>query len=132
MRILTDELRLVSHTSNGPLGVGSDVSLDGEHYYRLTNDYLIEPLRDWLARKKATRQDRMLAPPSESDNLDQVKRITVNVASEQELKRLPGIGRAIARRLIEARPFSAIDDLLKVKGISEKKLREIRPFIGLG
>ena len=73
----------------------------------------------------------MSAPPSESDNPDQVRRINVNVASEQELKRLPGIGGAIARRLIEARPFSAIDDLLKVKGISESKLRDVRPFIRL-
>ena len=131
MRILTDELRLVSHTSNGPLGVGSDVSPDGEHHYRLTTDYLIEPLRDWLAQKKATRRDRMSAPPSESDNPDQVRCINANVASEQELKSLPGIGEAIARRLIEARPFSAIDDLLRVKGISENKLRDVRAFIRL-
>ena len=131
MRILTDELMLVTHSSKGPLEVGSDVSPDGEHHYRLTTDYLIEPLRDWLARKKATRRDRISATPSESDNSDQVRRITVNVASEQEMKRLPGIGGAIARRLIKARPFSAIDELLKVKGISERKLREIRPFIRL-
>ncbi len=131
MRILTDELRLVSHTSNGPLGVGSDDLPDREHHYRLTTDYLIEPLRDWLARKKATRRDRMSAPPSQSNNPDQVRCINANVASEQELKRVPGIGGAIARRLIEARPFSAIDDLLRVKGISERKLREVRAFTGL-
>ncbi len=131
MRILTDELRLVSRTSSGPLGVGSDVSPDGGHNYRLTTDYLLEPLRVWLAQKNATRRDRMSAPPSESDNSDQVRLITVNVASEQELQRLPGIGGAIARRLIKARPFSAIDELLKVKGISERKLGKIRPFIRL-
>jgi len=131
MRILTDELRLVSHTSIGPLGVESDKSPGGEHHYRLTNDYLIDPLRDWLSRKKATRRDRISALPSESDIPDQVKRINVNVATEEELKRLPGIGAATARRLIEARPFSAIDDLLKVKGIGATNLRGMGPLIGL-
>ena len=131
MQILTDVLRLASQTSVGSLGARSDESLDAEHTYRLTNDYLIEPLRDWLSRKKVTRRDRISNVPSESENPDQVRRINVNVASEKELKRLSGVGGAIARRLIDARPFSAIDDLLKVKGIGTKNLREIAPFIGL-
>ena len=130
MQILTDELGLVSHTSIGPLGVRSDESLDAEHTYRLTNDYLIEPLRDWLSRKKVTTRDRISNLPSESESPDQVRRINVNVASEKELKRLPGVGGAIARRLINARPFAAIDELLKVKGIGTKNLREIGPPSG--
>ncbi len=131
MQILTDELGLVSHSSIGPLGVRSDESLDWEHPYRLTTDYLIEPLRDWLARKKMRRRDRTSDLPPEWEKPDQIRRINVNIASEQELKRLPGVGRAIARRLIDARPFSALDDLLNVKGIGTKNLTEIGPFIGL-
>lgn len=129
MRILTDELRLVSHASIGPPGAGSTSSLDRDHRYRLTTDYLIEPLRHWLSRRRATRPDRISALPSGSANPDHVKRINVNVASEPEFKRLPGIGGKIARRLIDARPFSVIEDLLRVNGISERKLQAIRPFI---
>ena len=131
MQVLTDELRLVSHSSIGPLGANSDESRDGKDSYRLTTDYLIEPLRDWISRKKTTRRDRRSDRLSKSDNSDQIRHININAASEKELKRLPGIGGAIARRLIAARPFSAIDDLLTVKGIRAKTLRELGPFIGL-
>jgi eukaryotic-like serine/threonine-protein kinase len=128
MRFLTDELRLVSLE---PIAGGSGESPGGEHLYRLTSDYLIEPLRDWLSPKRATRQSRKSALRPESDIPKQINCINVNVATKEELKRLPGIGAAIAQRLIEARPFSAIDDLLSVRGIGEKNLREIGPLIGL-
>ena len=44
---------------------------------------------------------------------------------------MPGVGPAIARRIIEAKPRRSSDDLLRVKGINHKKLDEIQPLIRL-
>src|SRR5262249_22309430 len=45
LRILTDEARLISRVDLGRVGVAGR-ALTGESYYRLTNDFLEEPLRD--------------------------------------------------------------------------------------
>lgn len=60
-------------------------------------------------------------------------RVSVNAASKAELVALPGIGDVIAERIIMARekqgPFGSEEDLLKVKGITKKKLEQLKPFI---
>jgi beta-lactamase superfamily II metal-dependent hydrolase len=55
--------------------------------------------------------------------------IDINSASQQELEALPGIGPALARRIIEGRPYRRVEDLRRVKGIGEKRLAEIRAFV---
>jgi DNA uptake protein ComE-like DNA-binding protein len=55
--------------------------------------------------------------------------IDINRASQEELESLPGIGQVIARRIIEGRPYRTVDDLRRVKGIGEKRLAEIRPYV---
>ena len=59
--------------------------------------------------------------------------INVNTASQEELKKLIGIGDVIAQRIIEYRqthgPFRSGDDLLGVKGIGTKKLENIKDSI---
>jgi DNA uptake protein ComE-like DNA-binding protein len=52
--------------------------------------------------------------------------IDINSAPQAELESLPGIGPTLARRIIEGRPYRTVDDLLRVKGIGEKRLAEIR------
>jgi DNA uptake protein ComE-like DNA-binding protein len=41
---------------------------------------------------------------------------------------VPGIGRAMAIRIIAARPFRSADDLKRVSGIGDKKYALIRPY----
>ncbi len=58
--------------------------------------------------------------------------LDVNAASEEDLRRLPGVGPTLARRIVEARgvqPFRTPDDLRRVKGIGPKTLETIRQFI---
>ena len=58
--------------------------------------------------------------------------VNLNTASEKELQSIKGIGPVLAKRIIAGRPYRTVDDLLKVKGISTKKLETIRPYFVVG
>ena len=64
-----------------------------------------------------------------------VEIININTATSAQLQTLKGIGEAYARRIIEYREanggFDSIDELVNVKGIGEKRLENIRPYIKL-
>ena len=59
--------------------------------------------------------------------------VNINTATPAELDQLPGIGPALAARIIEHRaragPFRRAEHLLIVPGISERRFAQIRPFI---
>jgi endonuclease YncB( thermonuclease family) len=56
-------------------------------------------------------------------------KLDVNIASKTELENVPGIGPAMAQRIIEARPFKSANDLRNVKGIgSGARYEKIRPY----
>ena len=56
--------------------------------------------------------------------------INLNTATAAELQRLPGIGPALAKRILEFREkrhgFKRVEELLAIPGISEKKWLAIR------
>lgn len=61
--------------------------------------------------------------------------VNINTATEAELEALPGIGPVSAQRIVAFRSergrFTAIDQLVEVKGIGEKSLEKIRPLISV-
>src|SRR3989344_4629848 len=54
------------------------------------------------------------------------ERVDINTAPLGQLDEIVGIGPVIAQRIVDARPYSSLDDLLKVKGIGEKTLQNIK------
>lgn len=59
--------------------------------------------------------------------------IDLNLADVKELQELPGVGRVTAQKIIDLRQksgrFKRVEDLLAVRGISQKKLDAMRPYI---
>lgn len=53
-------------------------------------------------------------------------RVEINTASLKQLDKITGVGPVLAQRIVDARPFSSVDDLLRVKGIGEKTLQKIK------
>ncbi len=51
--------------------------------------------------------------------------VNINTASKEELQKIIGIGPTYAERIIEARPFSSVSDLIRVSGIGEATLLKI-------
>lgn len=54
------------------------------------------------------------------------KCIDVNTANIEKLTNIIHIGEARAKKMIAARPFHSVDDLIYIKGIGEKRLQEIK------
>lgn len=52
--------------------------------------------------------------------------VNINTASFEELQRIKHIGPDRAQQIIDLRPFKSVDDLTRVKGIAEGRLKDIK------
>jgi competence protein ComEA len=59
--------------------------------------------------------------------------VDVNHAAPAELARVPGIGRAVAQRIVQLRelqgPFASLDELLDVAGMTQSRLERARAYL---
>lgn len=62
---------------------------------------------------------------------EDVQSIDINRADAEVLETLPGVGPAMASRIIAARPFNDLEDLVQISGISTKTLGRIRPLVSI-
>jgi len=83
-----------------------------------------EPLHARSSRHRQPRSRRS-APP--------VGSIDVNMSSAGELAKIPGIGHALAQRIVELREregnFTSLDELLDVAGMTQTRLERARPYL---
>lgn len=75
--------------------------------------------------------------PDEEQNVTQSaqQKVNINTANQQALESLPGIGPTYAQRIIAYRKengkFKTIEELKKIKGIAQKRLDNLKPFVKL-
>jgi comEA protein len=111
----------------GAFLIGSGLRLYGAMYpdtpahdYRTSDSLFVV-----LSRATDSTADEAAKPSS--------ARVNINTASKKELMELPGIGEVIAERIMLYRQdegrFKDIADLTKVRGISQRKLEQLKPFI---
>lgn len=65
-------------------------------------------------------------------NNSMMQNVRINSASAGELQQLPGVGPALAQRIIETRSrgrFASVEDLLRVPGIGKAKLAKLRNYV---
>ena len=69
-------------------------------------------------------------PPAKTPPVFQVE---LNRATWVELAQLPGLGRVLARRIVEHRrrhgDFRSVEQLRQVRGIGPRRLQRLRPFV---
>lgn len=62
--------------------------------------------------------------------------LDLNSATPEQLEQLPGIGPTAAQAIVNFRtksgPFRRVEDLLAIRGISQRKLDQIRPYVMVG
>ncbi len=59
------------------------------------------------------------------------EQININTADKEQLLTLPGIGDALAERILAARPFSSLDGLKDVDGIGDTMFGQLSPLVTL-
>jgi len=62
--------------------------------------------------------------------------VDLNRATEEELRKLPGVGPTRAKRILELRSrlgrFKTVDDLARIKGFGKTMLKRLRPLARAG
>ena len=85
--------------------------------------------------KREFNQARLVPQPTSSviNQSSPVAKININTATAGELEKLPGIGKALAARIVEHRekfgPFRKPEHLIIVRGISDKRFRALHDLI---
>lgn len=93
-----------------------------------------------LACVKLSQNVKKTEPPNAPAQSAQIatrggRRLNLNTATAAELEKLPGIGEALAARIVAHREqygrFRRAEHLMMVRGLSDRRFREIRELISV-
>jgi competence protein ComEA len=84
-----------------------------------------EPLVKEKPAKEPAGKEKTAAAPK----LAPGQKVNLNSADKAMLEALPEIGPALAQAIIDGRPYTKIEDVMKVKGIKEGKFGKIKDLI---
>ena len=84
-----------------------------------------EPVAKEKAAKEPAGKEKAPAAPK----LAPGQKVNLNSADKATLEALPEIGPVLAQAIIDGRPYTKIEDVMKVKGIKEGKFGKIKELI---
>jgi competence ComEA-like helix-hairpin-helix protein len=103
-----------------------DYSRSDSEFTALSNSVIADPNEGPATHRPGNRPGRQLPSPHSID---------LNTATKDDLIALPGIGEALAERIVlyrdENGSFTSLEELLHVNGIGKRKLEKILPFVSL-
>ena len=63
-------------------------------------------------------------------------KVDLNTGTAKELQQLPGIGKGLAKRIVEYRtangPFKSVEELMQVRGIGKKTFAKMKDRLAIG
>lgn len=57
--------------------------------------------------------------------------VNINTATQEELETVPGVGPTRAAQIIAGRPYSTVDELVKLNGIGPAQVADMKPFVAI-
>lgn len=82
-------------------------------------------------RRQQRDEEREAQLAFDDRNFTDGEKLNPNTAARDDLMRLPGIGEALANKIIEGRPYNRLEDLLRVSRIGPDTLEKLKPHIDL-
>lgn len=76
-----------------------------------------------MAQETKKEAAKTTSTPAEDEKID------INSAPLDLVEELPGIGIKLAQAIIDGRPYEKIEDLLRVKGIGEKRFARLKDWV---